>query len=95
MRVDKKIKEELKNYLIERLRNKQLPIILISAPYQLDENDVALLKKKFNFLEKSKIITEIDKNILSGFIMRFNSRIIDLTIDSELKTLENTLYETA
>lgn len=95
MRVDKKVKEDLKQYLEERLKTKKIPVIKISAPYLLDKEDIGNLKKKISILEGVEIVPEIDKKIMGGCIIRFGSRIIDLTIDSELKTLANTLYETA
>ena len=95
MQIDPVIKEELKRYLLDKIQHKQLPKVTIRAAYILSSEEIEMLKERFEILQHAKIITEVSDDILAGFMIQFDSQIIDLTLDKQLKSLEYTLYETA
>lgn len=95
MHIDPVLKEDLKAYLQEKLKNNQRPRIVIRAPYRLDDADIQALQKKIHLLENADIRTEVDGKLLAGIVIQFGSSVIDLSLDAQLQTLEHTLYETA
>ena len=94
MHIDPALKEDLKKYLLHKLNNNQVPQVTIRAPFQLNNDEVAALKKKIDLLEQADITVEADPAILAGVIIQFGSSVIDLSINTELQTLAHTLYET-
>jgi len=95
MRIDPVLKEELKQYLLKKTRGQQKPRVVVRAAYALSEEEIALLKERIQILNKADIVVEQSADILAGFIIQFDSSVIDLTLNSELQSLEHTLYETA
>jgi len=95
MKIDPTIKEELRKYLLDRMSGKKKAKVVISAPYELEKSDIENLKKKISILTEAEIEIAIDKNILAGVVITFGSKVIDLTINTELQKLAHTIYETA
>ncbi|MBP9691156.1 F0F1 ATP synthase subunit delta [Candidatus Woesebacteria bacterium] len=94
MNIDPALKEELKSYLLSKLKKKQRPKVIVRAPYELSTDDVNTLKKRIELLSEAEIITEVDTSILAGFVIQFGSNVIDVSLNAELQTLAHTLYET-
>lgn len=95
MRIDPILKEELKQFLLKKTEDRQKPKIIIRAAYKLSKEEIEFLKKRIEILHKAVIVVEESSDILAGFIIQFGSSIIDLSLNSELKSLKHTLYETA
>lgn len=96
MKIDPALKHDLKTYIRERLQNKGgKAYVTIVAPYTLGEAELATLKKKVPMLIDAHISLEVDESVMAGIIIRYGSRMIDLSLRSELHKLEQTLYETA
>jgi len=95
MRIDPVLKEELKQYLLKKTSGQQKPRVVVRAAYVLSEKEIELLKERIQILNKADIVVEQSADILAGFMIQFDSSVIDLTLNSELQSLEHTLYETA
>lgn len=95
MKIDPIIKEELKQYLLKKTGESNKRKVVIRAAYKLSDSEIESLKQKIQILKEADITTEISDKILAGFIIEFDSKIIDLTINTQLNILENMLYETA
>ncbi|PIZ64629.1 hypothetical protein COY14_04350 [Candidatus Roizmanbacteria bacterium CG_4_10_14_0_2_um_filter_36_9] len=95
MKIDPTIKKELRKYLLDRMSGKKKAKVTITAPYELERSDVENLKKKISILSEADIEIAVDKNILAGVVITFGSKVIDLTINTELQKLAHTIYETA
>ncbi len=95
MRIDPVLKEELKQYLLKKTNGQQKPRVVVRAAYMLSEEEIESLKKRIQILNKADIVVEQSAEILAGFIIQFDSSVIDLSLNSELQSLEHTLYETA
>lgn len=94
MQIDPKLKEDLKNYLLQKLKKKEKPKVIIRAPYELGDNELKDLKSKLDILQNSDIELIKDPSIMAGILIEFGSNVIDLSLNQELQTLAHTLYET-
>jgi len=94
MIIEPQLKADLKAYLLERLKTKKVAKVVVKAPYLLDNAEIYMLKKRIKLLDKATIHKEVDISILAGCIIQFGSQVIDLSLNSELQTLEHILYET-
>ncbi|KKQ37438.1 MAG: hypothetical protein US54_C0035G0020 [Candidatus Roizmanbacteria bacterium GW2011_GWA2_37_7] len=95
MRIDPVLKEELKQYLLKKTKDKQKPRVVIRAAYTLSAEEIEALKQRIEVLHNADIIVEESDDILAGFVIQFDSSVIDLSLNSQLQSLEHTLYETA
>lgn len=95
MRIDPVLKEELKQYLLKKSKDKQKPKVIVRAAYVLAPEEIESLKRRIEVLNKADIVVEKSPDILAGFIIQFDTSVIDLSLNSELQSLEHTLYETA
>ncbi|CAN5174701.1 hypothetical protein BH09PAT2_BH09PAT2_11150 [soil metagenome] len=96
MKIDSTLKQEFKQFVHEaQKQHSTKPEVTIVAPYQLGEEELSLLKGKISLLKEAHIKTEVDASLLAGVIIKYGSRMIDITIRTELQKLQHTLYETA
>ena len=68
----------------------------ISTSRKIDENIKASLVeylKKASRAEKIQISEEIDEEIIGGFIIRYEDKIIDASIKDKIKTFKNKLIQ--
>lgn len=92
MKIDPNLKKDLKEYLQLRLKEQNQVVHLISS-YEFGEDELAALKSALPMLGKAHIIKTTDPTILGGFILKFGSKMIDLSLKSELQKLQQKLYE--
>ncbi|OGK38134.1 hypothetical protein A3F03_05050 [Candidatus Roizmanbacteria bacterium RIFCSPHIGHO2_12_FULL_41_11] len=91
MKINPALKEELKRYLRNRLQSSNKRVV-ITSPYLMGDQDLRKIQEKFPFLREAKIITEVDKSLIGGFIIKFGSKMIDLSLRSELQSLKQRIY---
>ena len=92
MRINPFIKENLKKYLDESLKNEKDKITLISA-YALNNNELTLLYQYVPRLKNSQINFEISKKVIAGVVIKIGSKVIDLSLWGQLNNLKNHIYE--
>ncbi len=92
MKIDPVLKEELAGYLKQKIADVSKRVVIV-APYHLDDDELKAIEEKFSLLQKTQIIQEEDPSLLGGFIIKFGSKMIDLSIKSELQKLKTSIYE--
>lgn len=92
MKINPKLKDELRGFLMEKIQKEQNRVAVYSA-YNLDIDEKKALEKKFTDLNWSDAIFQIDKSIIAGIIIKVGSKTIDLSILGSLSKLSDTLYE--
>ena len=93
MKINPKLKNELKSFLMEKIQKEQSRITVISADELSREEKKDLSGKKFTDLNWKEAIYEIDRSVIAGIIIRVGSRTVDLSLSGSLSKLSNTLYE--
>jgi len=92
MKIDPVLKDELKQFLKQKISDEGRRIIIV-APYRLDETEIDSIRQKFQLDYKAQISQKEDKSLIGGFIIKFGSKMIDLSIKSELQNLKQSIYE--
>jgi len=92
MKINPKLKEDLKNFLKERIQKDQNRVLVLSAD-NLESDEKKILEKKFSDLSWKDAIYQTDKSIIAGIIIKVGSKTIDLSLCGSLSKLSNTLYE--
>lgn len=92
MKINPKIKDGLKDFLMEKIQKEQNRVTIYSTDI-LDFDEKKALEKKFSDLNWAEVVYEIDKSIIAGIIIKVGSRTIDLSLAGLLSKLSNTLYE--
>lgn len=90
----KKRHEVIKRYIERRTQDKKRQVTIIS-PYKLDETEIAIIKDRIPLIKKShgEIKNKVDPNLTAGVIIKFGSKIMSLTLESQLSNLKKILYE--
>lgn len=92
MKIDPNIKEDLKRYLEQKIKEEKKQVTIISA-YKLSDKEINALYNNFPFLRNSNPKFKIDMNLIAGVIIKIGTKIIDLSINSQLHNLRNIAYE--
>lgn len=93
MKIDPQLQSIVRKHFEEELEEKY-GRVTITTSYKLDLNEIESITTLFPFFKEKKIDNVVDKNILGGFIIRFGSKLIDISIKSLLQSVKQTFYET-
>ncbi len=93
MQLDKNLKEDVKKYLETKIKEERDKTIIISS-YNLSQEEIDKVLNIFPFLNKNNCVNQIDPNILAGVVIKFKSKIIDLSFSSQLRNFKRLMYET-
>lgn len=66
---------------------------IIYSTYKLSNQEISLILEKIPSLNKFRIINKTDKTLISGIIIKFSDKIIDLSIRNKLKLIFKKIYE--
>lgn len=92
MIIDSNMKEEIRKYFFERMTKDKLTAV-VYTPYKLSQDEINSIKKELPFFSKYKILNLIDKNIIVGFIIKFGTKIMDVSMRNQLRNFQKRLYE--
>jgi F-type H+-transporting ATPase subunit delta len=90
MKLNQQLKQELKEYVTRRLHDRSSHVEVVSS-YKLNDEEIDGLRKNISILEKAEITNSIDPSLLAGVIIKFGSKMIDLSIRGELQKLKTKL----
>jgi len=91
-KINPKLKQDLKSFLMTKIKNEQNRVTVISAD-ELGVEEKKVLVKKFSDLNWKDSIYQTDKSVIAGIIIKVGSKTIDLSLMGSLSKLSNTLYE--
>ena len=92
MKINPKLKEDLKSFLMEHIQKEQNRVVVYSADI-LDVDEKKSLEKKFSDLNWKETDYQIDKSVIAGIVIKVGSKTIDLSLSGSLSKLSDTLYE--
>lgn len=93
-RGDKKIKEESVKYLSKQFEETKKRVVIVS-PYKLDIQEIHQIFDTLPFVKinEDKYENLVDQDILAGVIIKYGTKLIDLSVKSKLNNLRRKLYE--
>lgn len=68
-------------------------IIEVTAPYRLSDPEIVDLKKTLPMLKDGELVLRVDPALIAGVVVKYGSKMIDLSLRSELTNLKQLLYE--
>lgn len=83
MRLSKQIKQELTEYLKDRLKHKEHRARII-APYNLDKSEIQEIQSRVPLIAHAPVDVVVDEDILAGVIIQYGSKRIDLSLRSQI-----------
>ncbi|MBI4226160.1 F0F1 ATP synthase subunit delta [Candidatus Roizmanbacteria bacterium] len=92
MKISRDIKDNLKKYLDELLKNEKEKVTLISA-YTLNSDELASLYQYIPRLKGSQLNFVINKDLVAGVVIKIGSKVIDLSLRGQLNRLRDYMYE--
>lgn len=93
MKIDQKLKKDLKKFLSEKiLQDKNR--INVECAYPISQEEKEMVKKNFKSLDWDNSIFTVDESIIAGIKIKTGSRVYDLSLSGILDKLAKNLYET-
>lgn len=83
MKINPQLKEELKKYLQSRILESKRKLTIVSA-YALDKREIAAIVSTLPDGSHIEPTVEVDKTILGGIIIKYGSKVIDLSLANQL-----------
>ena len=93
MHIDPALKEELKQYLLRKMHDTKMRVTVVSA-YPLQKHEIDDLIRKFDYLEHAHLDNEVDSSILAGFVIKFGTKMIDVSLRRKLEEVDASLSKT-
>ncbi len=87
-----RFREELKKYLDDKITKEKNTVIIITA-YKLSDSEIGEIQSNIQVIKGYKTINIVDKSIIAGIIIKFGTKIIDLSLQGQLKNFKKILYE--
>jgi len=91
MKIDFRLKEELRRYLEKKIKEEKEMVTVIST-YPLTEEEINQIKNNWPAIYGKKIVNIVDKKIIGGLIIKFGSQEIDLSVVNQLKNFRNLFF---
>lgn len=90
MHIDPVLKGELKQYLLDRMNESRRNVTIVSA-YPLAQKEMDDITHKFPELGNAKVENEVNSDIYAGFIIKFGTKRIDLSLRRRLDDVYRSL----
>lgn len=92
MKIKPHLKEDLKKYLVERVKNEEQKLKVYSA-CKLSEDEKILLRKSIKEFDWTDVDYLIDENLLAGVLIKKGSKEINISLQGKLSNLKKIVYE--
>lgn len=92
MSINQNLKEELSNFLSEKINSNRVKAEITST-YKLSREEIEIIKKSFPEIANFQIENKVDKSIIGGFIIKYGSLVIDLSLSTRLNSFKKIFYE--
>jgi F0F1-type ATP synthase delta subunit len=94
LKINPDLKKQVREFVKERLEHGVQYVELIS-PYELSSQEIDKYRREVGISGSAEVFNIVDKSLMAGIVVRCGSKMIDLSVRSELENLKNTLYASA
>jgi len=92
MKINSLMKDELKKHFLEKIKEKNDEVTIVSA-YSLSKSEIDDLKSTLPEIKSAKVNNEVDETLIAGYIIRKGSKMIDLSLQQQLRKLQQQSHE--
>ncbi len=92
MKINPQLQSVLDKHFGKELSSLSDRVTVISS-YKMDREDLKSVLGRFPELEGKEAENVVDPDLLGGFVIRFGSKLIDLSLMTQLQSLQQKLYE--
>lgn len=92
MKIKPRLKEDLKKFLLLKLKE-EAKIVTLIASHKLTTEQVSEIKNLFPRIKEKQLKLQIDESLMAGFIIKEGSKITDLSLKSNLNKIKKNIYE--
>jgi len=78
---------------VNKKTSKRVSVAHIISAYKLQDNEIGDIVGKIPFLKDFTIINEVDPSIYAGFVVKYNTKVIDVSLANQLQNFKKVLYE--
>ncbi len=89
--MDPQIKSQLKK-MYDEIRQTG-GTVEVTAPYELSDSEKKNVESTFTFIKNADVEYHVDPSLIAGLIITHGSKMIDLSLKSELQNLKHRMYE--
>ncbi len=86
MKISPGIKNDLKRFLVRTLRERDEQVTVTSA-CKLDSSAMNQIYEMLRGVDKNAVHVEIDETLMAGIVIRKGSKVIDLSLKTQLEQL--------
>lgn len=87
MKINQSLRKKIKTAIITEIKKEELKNAVLITPYPLDQNRITVFYEVFPFLKQKKIETICDEKLIAGFILKWESKIIDASLSGRINAL--------
>lgn len=87
MKINPAIREKIKKKVIGEIKRLEKKKALLITPYILDTEEYAKFIDALPFLQEKEVEKIQDKTIIAGFIVKWDSKILDASFATRVNTL--------
>ena len=91
MKIDPKIKKDLKERLRADLEQKKRQVTVVCA-YKIGADEIKELKEKVPLLKEGDIKWQVDSSIIAGYVVKVGSKVLDLSLQGQLQNFKKLIY---
>lgn len=92
MKINPQLQSVLDKHFGKELSQMQDKVVIIST-YHMKQDEVDAILDKFPHLKNKSVENVVEPDIIGGFVIKFGSKLIDLSLLTQLQSLQQKLYE--
>ena len=92
MKIKPLLKEELKKYLTEKVKEEEQKVKVTSA-YKLSDEEKKLIQSRVKGFVWNDVDYLVDESLMAGIIIQKGSKVINLSLKGTLANLKKIVYE--
>lgn len=92
MKINPQLQSVLNKHFSKELSHLRERVVIITS-YKPEESELEAIVDKFPELKGKVVENVVEPEIMGGFIIKFGSKLIDLSILTQLQSVKQKLYE--
>jgi F0F1-type ATP synthase delta subunit len=91
MRIDPKLKNKLKKHVTEQLQEERQQTFVLKTPFPATQVELESIYGKYPELRDCQMSNEVEKSLIGGFILQYQSKIIDASLKTKISSVVDSL----